>query len=271
MSIFHRSIVICRILGNEMPPRDVRGERLKALNWILNNEPNFPSSHKFWLINGVIDNELKSDYKLTLEANKQDYDFRPFSNKYCPSLPFYEKVRLAIDINGARNECIERMVGLYRFIAILDGDCFFTQESWDELQNTISLDQAGHSPVKYYSIPTQRLSPGDPGKMINNLTEAMIVFRNDAELRFDESRRFGDSPKQELLWRLGHSRERDRSQELIYPGLCISTSRVYHYAHGDAAELDHDHRGTLRSESLKILIDKIDMGIYGKNNCNLLG
>lgn len=254
---------ICRILGGELPPRDVPGERIKALKWILDNEPIFKDTSRFWLLNGLWDSSLEQEYRSLLDSYNQTYAIRPFSASYRADLPFEEKVRLAIDINGARNECIERMIPDFRFVAVLDGDCFFTQERWDELVQSIQENQTSDNPVKYFSIPTQRLAPGDPTRTATGkLTEAMLVFRNDAPLRFDENRRFGNSPKQALLWQLGHCNIRDKSHILVCPGQCVSTSRVFHYAHGDIAELDHDKRGELRLVSLQLLIEKLDRGFY---------
>lgn len=255
------NFIITRILGDELPPRDIPGRRLEALRWILANEPKFPDSQRLWVLNVAADPVLLEAYKnVLIEADEQYIQYGRDWTTYDPKADRYERIRRAIDINGARNYCIRAGIDRAGFIFVLDGDCFFLQKDWDVVAQGILANQAGPAPVQYFSMPTQRVAAGDPERALEaSVTEPMLCFRYDAEQRFDESRRFGDCPKQELLWRLGHDPGPSQSHRLIATHLCVQVGLVRHYANGDdASESSVERRMQLRDAALTQLLARVE-------------
>lgn len=251
-----QTFLICRILGEEQAPRDTPGARLASAAWILQNEPELPRAEKFWLINSVVDQRLQEAYVQLLAAHAAPFAIRPLNPAYDPAAPFNEKVRLGIDINGARNACLLRGgQSPHHFTAVLDGDCFFDLAGWCAAVRRIDYDQTHGQPHRYFSLPSRRMTPGRPDTPISeHLTEAQLIFRNDADMRFDETIPFGAGDKQELLRRLGHVRAHLLGNE----DTCVAVGTVFHYAHGDEAEYATAPRIALRQQSLQALVRRWD-------------
>ncbi len=47
-------------LGNDLPPRHQLGQTLSNLQFILENEPNFPNCTKYWVLNRIVDNTIEA-------------------------------------------------------------------------------------------------------------------------------------------------------------------------------------------------------------------
>ena len=68
---------VSRILGNELPPRDEKGSRIKSLQFILDNE-NF-GLNRMWVLNRIHDKERLEIFKKML--GKEPIFEIPFVNK----------------------------------------------------------------------------------------------------------------------------------------------------------------------------------------------
>lgn len=265
-------IFLYRILGNETPPRDVAGGRLAALDNILRVERglkyNSPAAavRVVWVLNAVIDPALEQQYLDRLVGHQVVR--RPISQKaFDRSLPFERRIRWAIDINGARNDCLrwsrklatEPLKNVWTFA--LDGECCFLKSDWERLVAGISRNQAGASPVKHISLPMYRVQYGDGLTPLEKRpAEPQVGFRGDSTVWFNEELEFGNNEKQELLYRLGHSRIPNNSHILLPEATdCIQLSLCRHFSTGDdRVETNVFDRIKLRRESLKNLLKRID-------------
>lgn len=196
---------IVRILGNENPPRDIIGTRLKSLDFILKNEPSFPDTIKLFLLNRFVDPILGSQTENLLLEHRMRYMEIPLNWAKLKTMQQNkatdEDFNLeVIGINSARNVAIDYGHVFAANTILLDGDCTFDQEGWDQFKK-ITEEQ----PSQYYSLPTARIPFEHYGqKLTAPLEESQLVFREDSSLRFDVNKLFGDNSKLDLMFRLGH-------------------------------------------------------------------
>lgn len=253
---------IFRILGNETPPRDDPNARLRTLEFILDNETEFPNTIKCWIINCIHDKERRELICKMLSDRNMHYIVVPFfREKYLKAKNRSDKVVQVISINRARNIAISHGILISNFTFVLDGDCFFSQNLWKKTCQDIEKDQVVNKNRKYYSIPMSRttfdhvLASDKP--ML--LAEPQIVFRNDSNLRFDESIPFGKADKLNLLYKLGHSKETGKHHILIRDDLCKSVGMIHHVSASDyEVEINATKRMQLRNESINRLIWQVD-------------
>jgi len=226
-----KKYAIFRFLGNELPPRDVPGSKLRILDFILRNEAPHPLTEKWWVVNHIYDDELRQNTCTLLQQHNAKYIFLPFDRAS------YDQARIgkpqlvaAIPINQARNLAIGLGRGLYEYLAVLDGDCFFPRNNW---QSAVEQIEAHCS--MYYSLPMVRSSvelEGE-GKVSELLDEPQVVFRHDAPLRFDEGLPWGNyRDKLDLLARLGHCDVAGRWHLLERTDQCRHAGLVHHLASG---------------------------------------
>ena len=55
------TIMIARVIGNDLYPRHVEGQMLNNLRFILENEPKFPGVIKLFILNRLFDQALQSE------------------------------------------------------------------------------------------------------------------------------------------------------------------------------------------------------------------
>lgn len=263
---------ITRILGNELPPRDIAGLRLKALQHIARNEYLPENTPRLWLVNRILDDDYRKAVITILAEAKQSYieeaiDWSEFIGAY----PRDKRLQSLININKARNRCLAEGRCLAKFTFVLDGDCFFDQQSWETSQQFILADQASNPERRYYALPMQRLNietlePMSTGD--ERFEEPVIVFRQDAELSFDEMLPFGQDDKQDLLHRLGLHQSNQRWFMMNEDSACAVGGYVLHLQTG-GHELDRDvgQRMAARAESLDGLLERADLkaSIYLRN------
>jgi hypothetical protein len=105
-----------------------------------------------------------------------------------------------IGVNSARNVAIDYGHVFATTTILLDGNCIFDQEGWDQFKQVTE-----EQPSQYYSLPMARIPFKHYGqKLTAPLEESQLTFREDASLRFDVNKLFGDNSKLDLLFRLGH-------------------------------------------------------------------
>lgn len=247
-----------RILGNELPPRDLPGSRVKTLRFILENEPFLPECDKFWVLNQIHDKRLREQLENALKEHSQRYCHLDFCPKnYRKAGTFDEKARHAININKARN-CAAEIGKSCDFTAVMDGDSFFTAETWQQTVVEIKADQATFDRL-YYGIPAVRLTDHIPENYLSlPKVEPTIVFRKDATLRFDEAIPFGKNDKVELLRRLGYVRE--KGETFLVGELCKTVGCLLHISFSDPRiERELKYRMQIRQKSLEELLKRLDL------------
>ncbi|CAG8466682.1 5632_t:CDS:2 [Funneliformis caledonium] len=232
-------IHLYRILGNDLPPRHKAGQVLQNVRFILEHEPKFPNTKKWWILNRIIDNEYENALIDLLKMYDQDYvripfiteeylkfDFRledfpesDFFHSYeymnfskvaklrTIDYAYHDKNIYAMNNNGGRNAALAhgKSQPNTRWIFPFDGNCYLTTNAFSEIISQI--EQWGKD-YKYFVVPMARLLNNTQlliGPDIRPQTpeEPQIIFRHDAEEKYNENMRYGRRSKLEMLWRLG--------------------------------------------------------------------
>jgi hypothetical protein len=255
--------VICRVLGNELPPRDLPGARMLAFDHIKANESLPPDSRRLWVLNRILDDERRDRLRERLQQSGEKYiELAIDWDAYGRAKSRAEKLTALVGINNARNEAFKVASGLGSFIVILDEDCFFDEDTQQLTFNSLQADQRAYPSRRYYAVPMARVTvnnghcgPFSP----DDLEEPLLVVRSDAQQLFDESLPFGNSDKSELLRRLGLRVRGKRWYALSSEGPCAVLGTILHVNTGpDEIEVDGWARYLSRRESLNRLMRQAD-------------
>ncbi|KAG0051621.1 hypothetical protein BGZ83_003498 [Gryganskiella cystojenkinii] len=233
------SIVLYRILGNDLPPRHRPGQTLSNVRFILEHEPEFNKTRKLWVLNRIVDQQAESSILQLLDHHRQEYIRIPFMEKEYLKQDFkledfpepdffssddystfskvaklrvldytyHDKNRYAMNNNGGRNIAINHGKTKVdaRWIFAFDGNSFMTKNAMAEIKRAI---QDHGETIKYFVVPMARLV--DNSQLLkgvdtrpNSKEEPQIIFRNDADNVYNPDMRYGRRSKLELLWRLG--------------------------------------------------------------------
>jgi hypothetical protein len=260
---------ICRIIGGDLPPRDEPGGRLRALAYILENEPPLPAAHKLWIVNHIHDGDTRRRTIEMLESAGAGHIVLTFDPRhYRQARSERDKLCRAVNINAARNAalriCGSRDRNTTHFVLPLDGECFFTADAWQQFVSDVSADQKRHGERQYYSLPMYRVeccSEKIVAAKVSTMTpeEPQLAFRHDATLRFDESLPWGDRDKLALLWKLGHVQGRGEAEFCPRQACCASAGYVFHLATCRAESDFHlPSRAVLRRKATSRLLAQLD-------------
>ena len=55
------NFVLYRIIGNDLPPRHERGQSLRSLRFILENEPALEACEKHFVVNRIVDTAMEAE------------------------------------------------------------------------------------------------------------------------------------------------------------------------------------------------------------------
>lgn len=232
-------IHLYRILGNDLPPRHKAGQVLQNVKFILENEPKFHNTKKWWILNRIIDNEYENALIDLLKQYNQEYvripflveeylkyDFRledfpehDFFHSYeymnfskvaklrTIDYSYHDKNLYAMNNNGGRNAALAhgKLQPNVRWIFPFDGNCFLTTNAFSEIMTQI---ERWGKDYKYFVVPMARLL-NNTQLLVGTDTrpqtpeEPQIIFRHDSEEKYNENMRYGRRSKLEMLWRLG--------------------------------------------------------------------
>jgi len=248
------TFTLARVIGNELPPRDTTGNRIKSLNFILENEFLGPECSTLWVLNQIYDKSLLRRL-IGILKNQNFINLKFNYSKYHESNKRDEKIVNAININKARNLAINESNS--DFVFIFDGDCFFNKECWNQTIEEIMQDQSKFN-RQYYGIPGIRIVERIPENWRSyDLHEPSLVLRKDASMRFNESIPFSKSDKIEFLERLGYSKGN------FTLDICRNVGRLLHISFNDKnTEVNLPNRMKLRDISIDILLNKLDKMVY---------
>lgn len=226
-----RLATIFRIIGNENPPRDSVGSRLRVLEHILQKEPELVGVDKFYVINRIHDIQFRRSLCELLDNYSAKYITISLNRGWVlKAADERERICRAIAINAAKNTAVNFGKWTSRYSVILDGDCLFDVDGWVKVEQAMKADTH-----QYLSIPNKNPD--------GSLSKLMFAFRNDASKRFDESIPFGENDK-------------------FHSGLGALTRVVGHVnclpTGPDAVEQNQKLRITARNESIKKLLQKIE-------------
>jgi hypothetical protein len=229
------AVTICRIIGNDLFPRQQTGQAVANLKTILQRESNPHEWSKLFILNRFIDLDLQYEaVELIREAGHscEVIGFEPDvyrSLRYRPEIfggldyfessefqtkdPFCqdreriwacgEKIRYLMNINGARNHALALGRICSDWTLVLDGSCFLTHTVFEALQSDLSASPN----VPYLIVPMRRQAEECDLEYLDvsptHREEPQIGFRSDATEQFDEAYPYGVRDKTSLLNRLG--------------------------------------------------------------------
>nr|WP_244270820.1 alginate lyase family protein [Thioalkalivibrio sp. ALJ1] len=227
--------VLYRIVGNDLWPRHRVGQSRENVAWILEHEPELAGCQKRWVVNRIVDPGEEEAILRLLEEAGQPYVHIPFRwdeyravgwdvcgvpPEYAPGTRGFRqlselmqgRVRMRLyrhknnyvmNNNGARNAALRDGCGRAEWVLPWDGNCFVTRKAWSEIVEGVRA----RPERPYHIVPMARITRNEDllsdGFRPEALEEPQVVFRRDAQERFDEAFCYGRRPKVELLWRLG--------------------------------------------------------------------
>lgn len=231
---------LCRVVGNELPPKDKEGDKLKALKFVVEKDKEI-NAEKKWLINRIIDPIYEEQVKNILK--NQDVTIIPFVEKeYNNAL---NKMHYLTNINNARNNLIQKNKQ-YDYIFSLDQNCFFLPQQWISVINFIHKNNK-----KYYGLTSKRITTLDEIEDVPD-NELMIIFTKESTLFFDENICFSQNDKRELLNRLGYRGK----WEINSSAECATAGYVTHIGYDYLIANNTDHRMKMRELGLHNLIER---------------
>jgi len=227
--------VLYRIIGNDLVPRHRKGQARENLPFILQHEPDWPDCEKWFVVNRIADPEEEAAIIDMLETTGCHYLHIPFNldeyaaqswdiagvpPEFLPTGPNFQRLRpdqqarviarlnrFKIDYfthnNGARNAALAHGRQRGDWILPWDGNSFLRDDAWQTIQSALRNEPD----IPYWLVPMARITDNqrlfEPDFRPSAEEEPQVIFRRDAEQKFDENFIYGRRPKVELLWRLG--------------------------------------------------------------------
>lgn len=251
-----------RIIGNDLFPRHERGQSVRSVRFILDNEPKLRGATRHWVVNRIFDPEDEKAVIALLDGAREDYVRIPFvwdeyaaadwdfdgfdrpdyllAERYPAMSARYRmraearvrrnKINYLVNNNGARNVALREGKRRAKWVLPWDGNCFLTEGAWEEITATVLAAPY----LKYFTVPMARITDNAalavPGYAPEASEEPQILFRRDAAEEFDERYPYGRRPKVELLMRLGVAGgwdiARDNSWDLPRPVLSPEAGQI---------------------------------------------
>lgn len=248
---------ICRIVGNELPPRDTPGSKLACLKWLVDFDRS-PLVQYVYLLNQVVDPIYRDAIR---EVLKDQHVLEvPFSiTEYRRCQTDDDKIRYAININAARNHGIRYCQQFSDFVACLDQESYFNKLEIPKIIDRIEKDQRRNNRRQHYGVVSKRFHIESIPQDVSTLPDAepMVIVRSDTVRLFDPSIMFGNGDKIELLQYMGYNFS--RPELVVEHGMSVNVGTCLHVSFGDErAERDIHWRGDLRRQSLQQLLRRID-------------
>ncbi len=228
------TFLLVRVIGNDLEPRHRSGQSRENVEFMLRNEPAFPNTTKFWVVNRILDEAERARIVELLEQHRQEYavidfslaeyakigwdfdkvptgdfifsdDYRDLDDRLRTKVDIAlrrKKVAYAMNNNGARNFALNVRRGAFKWIMPWDGNCFLTTRAFDEIARAVKQ----RPELPYVIVPMVRMEDNslllDPWFSRKASEEPQIVFRSDAAEEFNATIPYGRRPKIDLLWRL---------------------------------------------------------------------
>lgn len=230
--ISSKKFILLRAIGNDLPPRHARGQTIRNLNFILENEHPKPDLDVRWYVNRVIeyDTQLRI-VKLLIDHNQlftidflnySEYadvhfnlDISPFEESDVLRSPlfrdspetdfkrlrawdtiFESKNQFIIRNNIVRNNMIElgRAAGA-TYILPWDGNCFLTDIAWKNISSSINTfieSRASNISTRYFYVPMTRITDNN---LLKNTTFTPLDMDEEPQVVFhrDAVTRFDES------------------------------------------------------------------------------
>jgi hypothetical protein len=229
------TIVIARVIGNDLWPRHTQGQSLHNLEFVLTREPAFQNTRKLFVLTRILDPEVLARAEAMVRDAGHDVVILPFDpvgyaklrldtsafggDGYFKTKDFASqsdhwkwmaqiwaaasKIRHVMDVNGGRNAALEWGQARADWTLVLDGSCFLSAEGFQVLHS----DLTSQPYVPYISLPMQRLSHNEDALTTrpdpNSKEEPQLAFSSHAKGRFDMAYPYGLRDKTSLLAQIG--------------------------------------------------------------------
>lgn len=227
--------LIVRILGNDLQPRHDERQTIDNLRFILDNEADFPGARKLFIVNRIVCRDTEKAVLDAIAHAGADSIHLPFApSEYrarrwdgdslggqaalaliargglsrqeilqLKLLSGADKIRYAMNVNGARNLALRAGRKVARWTLPLDGNCILTEEAFARL-----TDQVRTAPLaRHVVLPFERLQDNSLFHQADSIGESdeepQIAFHHRSQLEFEERFPYGLRDKAELLIRLG--------------------------------------------------------------------
>ncbi|HEX6834717.1 MAG TPA: hypothetical protein VF132_14355 [Rudaea sp.] len=202
------TIIFYRILGNDIPIRHRAHQTLTNLPFILRNESALPDCEKRFLLNRIVDAQVRRSLITAIEAAGLRWDEIAFDPAEFRALPTHEDKALYLtNQNAARNRCVDLGLADADVVLPFDGQVFFRREGWAAMMRGLQADPDAH----YLTVPMLRVRENHHATGAWNgsedadhlWAEPQIAVRRGYDLRFNEQLSYGNANKIELLMKLG--------------------------------------------------------------------
>lgn len=221
-----------RIIGNALPPRHSRSDNVRAVEYILKNEPRFGDCQRIWILNRILNpvekaailQPIKSageevidlpfdaaaHYRAFLDVTGLPLERRLFGDvgKVNRNRPLElewiirHKSQTLVGINSARNHALKLGRERADWTLVLDGGVVFTPEGWSAFVSGLR----SRVNEKFAVIDLRRTFDWhavEPSRNDDGVEEPQIAFHRSSTDLFDERLRYGNRNKVELLKRIG--------------------------------------------------------------------
>ena len=276
-------VAIYRIIGNDLPGRHAEGSQHKALNFILNNEPELLDAVKYFILNRIVDKDLEAEYTRMVLDHGHIPLVIPFGKEDLKGLAPDELFTYFTNVNAARNKYLRLALdGNYDAAFSLDGRSIFTAGDWEK----VYLDLQTQPFAPYYVVSQARvtykdwskpLAQGDFWETTKNdngyertfIREYTLGFGKSHDIQYDESIPYGSGDKAELLVSLGIKGEwekwvgKDRRDETRHYGEAVKCGQVRILPSGNPAFDEGDfkvNRTQIRREGVQVLAREVLTG-----------
>lgn len=171
---------IYRLVGNDMPPLQTRGQLRWNTRYALENEPNFPGVHKRWIINRIFnETEFKMLYSDLVSQGvlRRDIIARCLDlSEYNSYKTLEDKMFYLTSQNEGRNAgIIDGRDSGFEWSIILDGNTFITADSWDVIET--ALEEASSKKMSYMKIPYHRVHSEQNTSWLNKETVMKSILQ----------------------------------------------------------------------------------------------
>ena len=273
------SIVLYRLIGNDMPPLEIKGQLLSNTKYALEHErETLPRTRKRWILNRIVDSEIHDQILGMLQYYGYGHDdiidipFEP--EKMCALRNGDDRVHYVANQNAARNMGYE--AGLrdgFRWIFVFDGNGFVSDDQWNAILDAV--DYSERHDKRALLVPMVRTRVRNDPSFLNASTSLMSImnhqpyfaepqigFRNDllplGSMPYNEDLKYGVMNKLDLLDLCGFLNTRKFNDKTARAhGQYLNTNNCHcgHY------QLRRAHRELLKPDDLDPTIKNVDKKI----------
>jgi Alginate lyase len=204
-------VAIYRLIGNDMPPLQKRGQLRWNTQYALDNEKWFHGATKRWILNRIWnETEFTLIYGSLIKAgvHRRDILARCFDiDEYMRQPTVEDKLFYLTSQNEGRNDgIIDGRNSGFEWSAILDGNTFITEDSWEGLRS--GLEAASEANQQYLKIPYHRVHEEQSDTWLNASTKIATVLqfaptKGESQIAFHKTAKemftLGDTNRESFL------------------------------------------------------------------------